>query len=79
MYYYYISFCAHGAASGWLRSFFSYFPFRGGVSRTGGQAEAIEELGLDDGEDGYDSTLPSEPVVEDGLDLEAKGELLLRK
>ena len=54
--------------------FFSYFPFREGVSSTGGLAEAIDGLGLDDGEDGFDWTLPSEPEVEDGLDLEAKGE-----
>ena len=54
--------------------FFSYFPFREGVLRTGGLAEAIDELGLDDGEEGFDWTLPSEPEVEDGLDLEAKGE-----
>ena len=34
----------------------------------------MEELGLDDGEEGFYSTLPSEPDVEDVLDLEAKGE-----
>ena len=37
--------------------------------RTGGLADAIE----DDGEDGFDWTLPSEPVVEDWIDLKAKG------
>ena len=35
-----------------------------------------DELGLDDGEVGVDWTLfpPSEPVAEDGLDLEVEGE-----